>query len=113
MPLDHSRLPSNVSTEFRVPSELIARDDVAIPEYYAWQAKANPNYPLFVYQDGDHLEYITYSQANRAMERIARFVASVVGTGHVVPPVVALYANAGEYFCFTYLSVFRQRTDDT
>ena len=113
MPLDIATLPAHIATEFHKPTQLLERSDVILPQFYQWHATENPNYPLFVYQDGDHLEYITYSQANRAMERIARFVASVVGTGHVVPPVVALYANAGEYFCFTYLSVFRQRTDDT
>ena len=112
MPLDHSRLPSNVSTEFRVPSELIARDDVAIPEYYAWQAKANPNYPLFVYQDGDQLGYVTYAQANRAMDRVARYVTSVVQSskrGHGGErPVVALFANAGT--CSTALSCYTSQS---
>ena len=99
MTLDHSRLVSHVSTEFREPSELIARDDVTIPQYYEWQAKVNPNYPLFVYQDGDRLGYVTYAQANRAMNRVARYVTSAVNTskcGHGGErSVVALLANAG------------------
>ncbi|RDX43676.1 acetyl-CoA synthetase-like protein [Lentinus brumalis] len=109
MPLDPSRVPPHVSTDFREPAELIARDDVAVSQYYAWQAKNNPNYPLFVYQDGDHLEYITYARANRAMDRVARYVASTVGAGTGGErPVVALFANADTitYFC-TAIGVMR------
>ncbi|KAI0717761.1 acetyl-CoA synthetase-like protein [Cerioporus squamosus] len=94
MPLDLATLPAHVTTEFHPPTELLQRTDVVLPQLYEWHAKENPNYPLFVYYDGDHVEYITYSQANRAMDRVARFVASTVGTGHATQPVVALFANA-------------------
>ncbi len=96
MPLDLATLPAHVTTDFHPSTELVKQTDFVLPKVYEWHAKENPNYPLFVYHDGDHLQYITYSQANRAMDRIARFVASIVGTGHATPPVVALFANAGE-----------------
>ncbi len=112
MPLDPSRVPPHVSTDFREPAELIARDDVAVSQYYAWQAKNNPNYPLFVYQDGDHLEYITYARANRAMDRVARYVASTVGAGTGGErPVVALFANAGKYVKYIPAARIQQLTD--
>ncbi|TFK79675.1 acetyl-CoA synthetase-like protein [Polyporus arcularius HHB13444] len=94
MPLDLATLPAHVTTDFHPSTELVKQTDFVLPKVYEWHAKENPNYPLFVYHDGDHLQYITYSQANRAMDRIARFVASIVGTGHATPPVVALFANA-------------------
>ncbi|RPD77018.1 acetyl-CoA synthetase-like protein [Lentinus tigrinus ALCF2SS1-7] len=112
MLLDHSHLPPHVSTEFCEPTELLGRDDVAMSQYYEWQAKASPDYPLFVYQDGDRLGYINYAQANRAMDRVARYVTSVVGAGNRGPggdhPVVALFANADTitYFC-TAVGVMR------
>ncbi|RPD77022.1 acetyl-CoA synthetase-like protein [Lentinus tigrinus ALCF2SS1-7] len=94
MPFNLATLPAHITTKFHHPTELLEREDFVLPQVYEWHAKNNPNYPLFLYQDGDHLEYVTYSQANRAMDRVARFVASTVGTGHAVSPVVALYANA-------------------
>ena len=93
-------VPSHISTEFRAPDELLRRTDVAVPQLYQWHAKENPNYPLFVYHDGQKLEYVTYSQANRAMDRAARYVASSVSTtrrdASAARPVVALFANTGQ-----------------
>ncbi|TFK94521.1 acetyl-CoA synthetase-like protein [Polyporus arcularius HHB13444] len=112
MPLDPARLPAHVRTDFRSPDELRARTDITVAQLYEWHAKENPDYPLFIYQDGDSLEYITHSKAYRAIDRVARYVASIAGTGSREAssnqPVVALFANTDTitYFC-TALGVMR------
>ncbi len=94
-------VPAHITTDFRPPEELIKRTDLVISQLYEWHRTANPNYPLFVYQDGDELQYITYTTANRAMDRAARYVASKVGCGGKeaapVQPIVALLANTGTF----------------
>ncbi|RPD58184.1 acetyl-CoA synthetase-like protein [Lentinus tigrinus ALCF2SS1-7] len=112
MPLDHAGLPAHVKTDFHSPEELRERTDITVAQLYEWHAKANPDYPLFIYQDGDKLEYITHSTAYRAIDRVARYVASIAGTGGSEAssnqPVVALFANTDTitYFC-TALGVMR------
>ncbi|KAI0739441.1 acetyl-CoA synthetase-like protein [Daedaleopsis nitida] len=114
MPLDRAVTPATISTRFRKPEELLRRHDTAIPQLFEWHAKENPDYPLFVYHDGSKLEYITYSGANRAIDRAARFLASTVGASlhhkhaRSSPPVVAIFANADtiSYFC-TYMGAMR------
>lgn len=100
MPLDPARLPAHIKTDFRSPDELRERTDITVAQLYEWHSKANANYPLFIYQDGDKLEYITHSVAYRAIDRVARYVASLAGTGSRQAssnqPVVALFANTGQ-----------------
>ncbi|OSD00523.1 acetyl-CoA synthetase-like protein [Trametes coccinea BRFM310] len=109
MPLTHADVPSNISTEFRAPFDLL-KQDVALPQIYDWHAKENPNYPLFTYHDGEKPQYITYAAANRAIDRAARYVASALGPrkADAPPPTVAVFANADTitYFCNT-LGVLR------
>ena len=102
MPLTIHDLPAYVSPEFRVPDELLKRNDTALPRLYDWNAKENPNYPLFLYYDpatGKN-HYITYSVANEAINRAARYITHTVGRESSEPtgsPVVAILANTGTF----------------
>ena len=102
MPLHSAKLPAHIASSFQPPKELLARKDTVIPQLYDWQAKVNPNYPVFVYEDDQQLKYITYGMAKRAIDRAARFVLSRVGSigkeADSNPPVVAIFANAGMSF---------------
>ncbi|KAI0370655.1 acetyl-CoA synthetase-like protein [Pilatotrama ljubarskyi] len=110
MPLNAKDLPAHATAAFRPPRELIERDDVALPQLYDWNAKQNPDYPLFSYHDGEELRYITYSSVNRAIDRAARFILSQISAdfkgGH--QPVVALFADAESvsYVC-TSIGIMR------
>ena len=93
-------VPVSVATEFCKPADLPPTDAV-ITKLFEWNAKKNPNYPFYVYQDGSRLEHVTYSMANRAMDRAARYVTAKVGVdiksaGSTQPPVVGVLASAGE-----------------
>ncbi|KAI0350279.1 acetyl-CoA synthetase-like protein [Trametes cingulata] len=97
MPLKAEDLPPQVTAAFRPPRELIERDDVALPQLYDWNAKENPDYPLFSYHDGQELRYVTYSSVNRAIDHAGLLVLSWLSStdfqeGH--QPVVALFADA-------------------
>ncbi|KAI0357816.1 acetyl-CoA synthetase-like protein [Trametes cingulata] len=105
MPLDPADVPSHISTDFHAPLELVKKG-VTIHELYDWHAKENPNHPLFIYHDGEKLEFITYSAANRAIDRAARYVLSGLGPNAATQsdgkrPTVAILANAYTvtYFC--------------
>ena len=100
MPLTAHQLPAHLSSEFRVPEDLLKRDDTALPNLYDWNAKENPNYPLFLYHDPATAknEYITYSTANEAINRAARYITHSVGREANAPtgsPVVGVLANTG------------------
>ncbi|KAL7278170.1 hypothetical protein ACG7TL_008143 [Trametes sanguinea] len=107
MPLNIEDVPPHVTTDFR-PLVTSAKDPLtSVPVLYEWHAKNNPNYPLFTYHDGKQREYITYSAANAAIDRAARYVASgldkpalLVQTG-VDRPIVGIFANADSitYLC--------------
>ncbi|KAI0647275.1 acetyl-CoA synthetase-like protein [Trametes meyenii] len=117
MPLNPIDVPSHISHEFRPPLELVKRV-VPLTELYDWHARENPHYPLFTYHDGEKLQYITYSTANRAIYFVARYVMRCVSqslnlsggsaTTSRTLPVVAIFANADTitYFC-TALGVVR------
>lgn len=101
MPLQLADIPSHLSMEFHSPSSAIEKG-ATIPELYDWHAKENPDYPLFSYHDGEKSEYITYSSANRAIDRVARYVLSGLGPvastaerGAAKLPTVAIFARAG------------------
>ncbi len=101
MPLQLANIPAHLSIEFRSPASAIEKG-ATIPELYDWHAKENPDYPLFAYHDGEKTEYITYSSANRAMDRAARYVLSGLGPldftaehGAAKLPTVAIFAKAG------------------
>ncbi|KAI1791167.1 acetyl-CoA synthetase-like protein [Ganoderma leucocontextum] len=92
-------LPAHVCSDFHVPEELLKREDITLSHLYHWNAKENPHYPLFVYHDpaSAKLEYITYSTANQAINRVARYFKhrvgqeSNAGTG---TPVIGILANS-------------------
>ncbi|KAL7284715.1 hypothetical protein ACG7TL_002021 [Trametes sanguinea] len=94
MPLDPADVPSHIATTFSAPLDLL-KSGVAVPHLYDWQAKENPNYPIFTYHDGDKLEYITYASANKAIDRAARYIASGLSSQDegMAPPVIAILAN--------------------
>ena len=102
MPLTAHDLPSHLSYDFRIPHELLKRDDVTLSDLYHWNAKENANYPLFHYHDPATAknEYITYSAANEAFNRSARYLTHSVGRESTSPtglPVIAILANTGAY----------------
>ncbi|KAI0672433.1 acetyl-CoA synthetase-like protein [Trametes maxima] len=113
MPLDPADVPPHVTTEFRAPLDLVDKG-LTIPELYDVHAKSNPNYPLFVYHDGEQRQFITYAAANPAIDRAARYIASGLGPRADVTnpnaklPIVAILANADTitYFC-TVIGVLR------
>ncbi|KAI9065203.1 acetyl-CoA synthetase-like protein [Trametes sanguinea] len=102
MPLTPADVPPHIATEFRAPVDLL-REGIAPSKLYDWHAKENPNYPLFTYQDGEAIKFITYSAANRAIDRAARYIAASVGArdATVEHPIVAILANADTitFFC--------------
>ncbi|KAI9064759.1 acetyl-CoA synthetase-like protein [Trametes sanguinea] len=95
MPIDPAEVPSHIATQFSAPLELL-KAGAAVPHLYDWQAKENPNYPLFTYHDGDQLKYITYASANSAIDRAARYILSGLShrDGDGTPPVIAVFVNA-------------------
>ena len=96
-------LPPHIDLHFRAPDELLHKKSAVIPQLYDWHAKENPNYPLFVYHDGDKLEYITYSTVNRAIERAARYTASILGevaADGAGRKIVGVLASTGNAFHF-------------
>lgn len=104
MPLLPTNIPAHISARFQPPVDLLKRKDLVVPQLYEWHAKENPDYPVFVYHDKGKLEYLTYATVNRAIDRAARYIASQVGSGckeaEPTLPVVALFANAGDYSSF-------------
>ncbi|OSC98632.1 acetyl-CoA synthetase-like protein [Trametes coccinea BRFM310] len=107
MPLSPADIPSHITSEFKPPLELLAGDVPSLPDIYRWNAKNNPNYPLFTYHDGVKREFITYAIADKAIDRVARYIVSALGPYRASaepvtpPPTVALFANADTitYFC--------------
>ncbi|PIL34373.1 hypothetical protein GSI_03148 [Ganoderma sinense ZZ0214-1] len=113
MPLTAHELPSHVSSDFCVPHDLLEREDTTLSQLYDWNAKENPNYPLFLYHDPTtaKVEFITYSTANEAINRSARYLTHSVGREPTAPtglPVIAILANTDTitYFC-TVVGAFR------
>ena len=103
MPLVAKDLHPHIRSEFHAPEELLGREDTTLSHLYHWNAKANPYYPLFVYHDpvNAKLEYITYSAANEAINRAARYFTHSVGSGSNVgeeTPVIGILANSGASF---------------
>lgn len=103
MPLNPNDAPAHISTSFRHPENLEGIESrITVPELFDLQAKANPNYPLFTFSDGDKREFITYASVNRAIDRAARY--TLAGFDHydstveasAKPPTVAILARAGE-----------------
>ncbi|OSC98631.1 acetyl-CoA synthetase-like protein [Trametes coccinea BRFM310] len=109
MPIRPEQLPGPLTAVYHPPAELIKRDDVALPQLYEWTAKHNPNYPLFMYQDGEEMKYITYSVVDRAINRAAKFVqAQLAPRKKDARPVIGLFADAESisYIC-TALGIMR------
>ncbi|KAI0327453.1 hypothetical protein GY45DRAFT_1256970 [Cubamyces sp. BRFM 1775] len=105
------RLPGKVITKFRPPHELLARDDVALPQLYDWNAQHNAEYPLFVFHDGERLVHITYHAANQAIDRSASLILQKHGPSSAhgsKQPVIGLFADsdAVSYVC-TAIGVMR------
>ncbi|RPD67101.1 acetyl-CoA synthetase-like protein [Lentinus tigrinus ALCF2SS1-7] len=75
----------------RSPRSLLLDEKLTVPEIFEWNAKENPDLPLFRYHDGIQLITITNAQAIRAIRRAARYVNSCIGT---TPGCIAIVANA-------------------
>ncbi len=103
MQLTAHDLPSHISLDFHVPYELLKHEDATLSHLYHWNAEENPNYPLFLYHDpatGAKVEYITYSTANEAINRAARYLTHSVGresTALTGLPVIGILANTGTF----------------
>ncbi|KAI0719494.1 acetyl-CoA synthetase-like protein [Cerioporus squamosus] len=69
-----------------------AQSDPNNPELFEWNARENPDLPLFCFHDGTQLNTITNAQAIRSIRRVARYVNSCVGA---VLDCVAVIAHAG------------------
>ena len=100
MPLTAQNLPPHISSDFRVPEEFLSRKDATLSHLYQWNARENPDYPLFLYHDPvrGKIQYITYSAANEAINRAARYLIHSVGRESIAPtglPVVGILANTG------------------
>ena len=89
-----------VTFDFHAPGgDILKKPDLVVTQLYEWNAKMNPNYPLFLYHDGEERRYITYSSAEVAVTRAARYVfRSVNPHGDVLEtlrPVIGILANTG------------------
>ena len=94
-----------MSVDYRSPRALIESGPVTIPELFEWNARENPEYPLFRFPDGHGaLKTITYAEAIGAIRRVARHIVALVGSTERCA--VALLANAG-MVCFT--AIFHRR----
>ncbi|KAI0634096.1 acetyl-CoA synthetase-like protein [Trametes polyzona] len=108
MPLTPEQVPSHIETTFCRPIALLEKG-TTVPELYDWHARENPNFPLFVYNNGDEREFVTYASANQAMDRAARYIISGVppldhsARSSGKPTVIAILARADTitYFCTT------------
>lgn len=108
MPLAAQDLPAHISSDFRVPTEFLNREGTTLSHLYDWNARENPDYPLFVYHDpqaaSEKLEYITYSTANEAFNRAARYLTHSAGGRETATPtglpVLGVLANTGASFRF-------------
>ena len=90
----------HITFEFRAPGDDVLKNPaLVITELYDWNAQNNPNYPIFVFHDGQKRQYITYSSANEAINRAARYACSSVGSPGGTPGqprrLVAVLANTG------------------
>ncbi|KAM5540045.1 hypothetical protein V8D89_006185 [Ganoderma adspersum] len=82
-----------MSVVYRSPRALIESGLVTIPELFEWNARENPEYPLFRFPDNDGgLKTITYAEAIRAIRHVARHILALVGSTERCT--VALLANA-------------------
>ncbi|PIL34315.1 hypothetical protein GSI_03090 [Ganoderma sinense ZZ0214-1] len=82
-----------MSVDYRSPRALIESGAITIPELFEWNARENPDYPLFRYPDNDGaLKTITYAEAIRAIRLVARHILALVGSAERCA--VALLANA-------------------
>ena len=101
-PMSSTSVPT-ITGEFNAPGEeVLSNPNLVISDLFAWNARHNPSYPLFRWNDGGELRHITYSTANEAMVRSARYALVSMGpsTDPTSPPrrVVAVLANTGEIY---------------
>ncbi|KAM5540085.1 hypothetical protein V8D89_006225 [Ganoderma adspersum] len=112
MPLLSTQVPKNVAVDFEVMKGVLERKDISVPQLYQWNAAENPNFPLFVYDNSGEPEYITYTTANAAMDRVARYVLRSAGRSSETfdgsRPIFAILANTDTitYFC-TVIGILR------
>ena len=100
MPLLPQDLPAHLCPNFHVPKKLLKSQDITLSQLYQWNAKENPDYPLFVYHDpvNAKLEYVTYAAANKAIDRAARFFTHTIAresAARTGSPVIGILANSG------------------
>ena len=91
---------SEISLAFNTPTNDILFDPELInTRIYEWNARHNPNYPIFVFHDGKEPKYITYATAYKAIVRAAQYVHSFAyaSSKKTRRPVVAIIANTGTF----------------
>ena len=87
----------NCST-FRPPRHELEQGNMAIPEFYDWNATHNPQHPVFIFDDDNGLQSIVFSQAVKMIHRAAYYVADrvhVPSRDSFRPPVIAVLASSG------------------
>ena len=100
--------PAHVNFQFQhLPDGMFKDPELTLPHLYKWNAEHNPNYPLFVFQDGEQRRYITHAFVDKAIDRAARYAFATAGPSIQTPAagprrVVAVLANTGEFYCFIY-----------
>ena len=91
------RADGTMSVDYRSPRALIEAGPVTIPELFEWNARQNPDYPLFRFPNNDGaLKTITYAAAIKAIRHVARHILALVRSTERCA--VALLANAGMGF---------------
>ncbi|KAI0677488.1 acetyl-CoA synthetase-like protein [Trametes maxima] len=104
MPGEPSSSPSAKPT-FTSPRSLVDSGKLTIPQLYEWNAKHNPDYPIFRYDAGEAIATITYSRAIQAIRRVARYVRQRVDSAERVP--VAASAPYTITYITTALGILR------
>ena len=92
---------ADISLEFHPPTDITQKwTDLVITDLYDYNAKHNPNYPLFLFHDGQEKKYVTWSTTTKGITRAARYAISCVGPHSKEPGkprrTVAIIANTGK-----------------
>lgn len=85
------------STTFKPPP---LDGSLNLPEICEWNARNNPEHPVFVYADGDGEEHeILWPRFVRAMRRVSTFVEGVISScqsgHHTIPRTIGILASGG------------------
>ncbi|TBU41001.1 acetyl-CoA synthetase-like protein [Dichomitus squalens] len=95
---------TSAPSTYQSPRSLLMSGVLTLPELYEWQARENPDYPYFRFNDGRKSNDISFLQTACAIRQAARYVWSQVAT----PRRVAILASSDTItYIVTTLGVFR------